>query len=75
MTREELRKVTVKILREIAATEAFVGRADLKEALKTRLAGLRIPYNLDTVEEACDRLDVDEHRRAAGRREGPWTRR
>ena len=59
MTPEKVRRtrLAAKLLREVLAGERFADRGSAKEALKLRLARLRIPYDVDVVEGACDLLE------------------
>lgn len=64
MTEKQKRiRMTTKVLRDVLAAERFESGSDLKEALKCRLARLRIPYDVDTVEPACDLVDISNRRR------------
>jgi hypothetical protein len=50
-------KLIVRVLQELVARERFECYGDLKEALKCRLARLKIPYDGGLIAEALDRLE------------------
>lgn len=70
--KETLIRMTTKLLRDVLAVDGVGCRSDVKEELKTRLARMRIPYNLDTVEGALERVEM---RRSTRPHEAIWTRR
>ena len=50
-------RVIVCVLQDVLAQEHFESYADLSEALKCRLARLKIPYRADWIGEAVEQLE------------------
>jgi hypothetical protein len=50
-------KLIVRVLQDVVRAERFESYADLTEALKCRLARLKIPYRSDVIQQAIDRLE------------------
>jgi len=51
-------RLVVRVLEGLTAATTFDSYADIKEALKLRLARLRIRYDCDVIAEALDRLEL-----------------
>ena len=56
-------RLVVRVLQGLVAATVFESYGDLAEALKRRLATLRIPYDSTTVSAAIDRLELGGRRR------------
>jgi hypothetical protein len=50
-------KLIVRVLQDLVVRDRFDSYADLKDALKTRLAKLRIPYEATVITEALDQVE------------------
>ena len=51
-------KLLVRVLQDVVKGQSFDSYADIKEALKCRLARLRIVYSSELVSAAMDRLEL-----------------